>query len=296
MSLEQVDRIRAMLNARRGETLSIDERRARFEMQAQSAALPADVQFTPATINLHLGGLWIDCNGAHKHRVLLWLHGGAFMLGSSQSYRDFGARVAKSSGIRVLLLDYRLVPEHPFPAALDDTVATLAWLEQQGYASDHIATGGDSAGGNLALAAVQMRITQGHAAPAGLWVISPYLDLTHSGASIARRAHLDPFIDPAGMPATAALYLGHVPPDDPLASPLFGSMANLPPALIQVGSDEVLFDDSRRLAFKLEAGNTPVIFQEWVGMIHVWPLFAARIDEGQSAIAQGGNFIMRHLL
>lgn len=285
MSLEQVDQLRLMLLARRGETATIAERRARFEAQMAAVPLPPDVIFAPAK----QGGLWVDAPSSRADRVLLWLHGGAFVLGSAQSYRGLGAGIARASGCRVLLLDYALAPEHPFPAGLDDTLAALEGMISTGAT---VAIGGDSAGGNLAVAAVQARLDEGKSAPAAVWLVSPYLDLTHAGATVATRAPLDPFVDPATMPMTAATYLGAHDPADPRASPLFGTTEGFPPTLIQVGSDEVLFDDSRRFAARL----TDCCFQEWIGMIHVWPLFAGRIDEAEWAIAQGGAFLRRQML
>jgi acetyl esterase/lipase len=296
MSLEQVNRIRAMLESRRGETLTVEERRARFEAQAASIPLPDDVCTHDVMIRADLKALWVESITGRKDRMLLWLHGGAFLLGSSRSYRDFGVRLARASGCRVLLLDYRLVPEHPYPAALTDTLDALSWAERQGYDASHIAVGGDSAGGNLAVAAIQARLAAKQPVPAALWLISPYLDLTHSGESVTTRAARDPFVDVKTMPDTAALYLGQAAADDPAASPLFGSVEKFPPTLVQVGSEEVLFDDARRFARKLEAAQVPVTFQEWVGMIHVWPVFAAVIEEGGWAQAQGGAFVASHLL
>lgn len=283
MSRAQVDALRAML-AGRPAGLSLDERRAGFERQAAMVPLPDDF----AEEVVEVGGVparWVWVDGCDVGKALVWLHGGAFTLGSSASYRAFGARLARVSGARVLIPDYRLVPEHPFPAALHDCVAVLGALDCQ------VAVGGDSCGGNLALAAVQARIAAGHALPAALWLVSPYLDLTHAGASIGARAARDPFIDTAYMPATAAAYHGAADPADPRVSPLFGRMADLPPLLVQVGSDEVLYDDARRLADAVPGA----VFQEWIGMIHVWPYFAHLVDEGGWAIAQGGDFVRQML-
>ncbi len=291
MSIDQVAPIAAAFLARRTQpSPPIEMRRNGFEAQMGSLPLPDDFMTSPVEISSHLAGLFCDIGDTEDH-VILWLHGGAFVLGSSASYRPLAARIAAASGVRVLLPDYRLAPENVFPAALDDAVEALSWLEMQGYSMKQVAIGGDSAGANLALAAVQARLAQGKAAPSAMWFISPYLDLTHSGDSIHMRAHRDPFIDVTTMDATAQTYLGNAPPTDPRASPLFGNMHNLPPALIQIGSEEVLFADAARLRDALQNTGGEAVFQEWAGMIHVWPIFADAIDEGDWAIAQGGNFL-----
>jgi acetyl esterase/lipase len=290
MPPEQLAPIRAGLLARRAAPPPpVEARRAGFA--AQMAALPVDPEVMVE--RLDLGGVPAlrSRHGVESGRALLWLHGGAFVLGSAESYRPFAARLARASGCDVIVPDYRLAPEHTFPAAHDDARSSLDALEGHGYAMANIAIGGDSCGANLALAAVQARIARGAASPAALWLISPFLDLTHSGASIAERAARDPFIDPAGMPETARTYLGAADPADTRASPLFGSLAGLPPALIQIGSDEVLFDDAARLRTRIEAAGGRAVFQEWAGMIHVWPLFAHVVDEGDWAIRQGGTFL-----
>jgi acetyl esterase/lipase len=289
MPPEQLAPIRAGLLARRAAPPPpVEARRAGFE--AQMAALPVDPEVSVDAIDL--GGV-PALRSRHRSasgRALLWLHGGAFVLGSATSYRPFAARLARACGCDVIVPDYALAPEHTFPAAHDDALAALDALEGLGYAMEQVAIGGDSCGANLALAAVQARLARGAAPPAALWLISPYLDLTHAGDSIAERAARDPFIDPAGMPETARTYLGPADADDPRASPLFGSVAGLPRALIQIGSDEVLFDDAARLRDRIEAAEGCAVFQEWAGMIHVWPLFAHVVDEGQWAIAQGAAF------
>lgn len=284
MSREQVDALRATMLARRAAAPPpLEQRRAGFEAQMAAAPLPPDAQFSA---DLELPGLWVDMPGSDAAAAILWLHGGAFVLGSSTSYRSFGCRLAAASNARVFLLDYPLAPEYMFPAALDQAVAAIDRLLARGM---KLAIGGDSAGASLAVAAVQHRIVHALTAPQACLLLSPYLDLTHTGDSVATRAHLDPFIDPAGMSATAATYHGNTDPADPRVSPLFGTVDGFPPTLIQVGSDELLFDDSRRFAQRL----TDVVFQEWVGMIHVWPLFS--IEEGQWTIAQMGAFAHRRL-
>lgn len=286
MSRAQVDALRAML-AGRPAGLSLEQRRAGFEAQAGAQPLPDDYAETLHTI----GGVpvrEVRVDGCDPAKTLVWLHGGAFTLGSSASYRGFGARLARASGARVWLPDYRLVPEHPFPAALDDTVAVLGGIDGA------VAVGGDSCGGNLALAAIQARLATGHPPPAALWLISPYLDLTHSGAGITTRAARDPFVAVDGMAATAAAYHEATDPNDPRVSPLFGPLAGLPPLLVQVGEDEVLADDAIRLAAGVRAAGGFVLLQEWAGMVHVWPYFAHAIDEGGWAIAQGGDFVAQN--
>ena len=288
MSLEQVATIAAALRADTA-PLSPLERRARFEERFAGLPVPGNVVVEEVRIHDGLGGRMVRAPGADARQVLLWLHGGAFFLGSSLSYRAFAARVSAASGMAVFVLDYRLVPEHPFPAAREDTAAALDWLDTRGLST--VAIGGDSAGGNLAAGAVQARIAAGARVPDALWLLSPWLDLTHSGASIPERAARDPFIAVAGMTATARAYLGDVNPADARASPLFGAVDGFPPTLIQVGSEEVLFDDALRFADKLRAAGRTPLFQEWAGMIHVWPMFAHALDEGAWAIAQGGAFL-----
>jgi acetyl esterase/lipase len=291
MSLEQVKPIAGAFRARRTQPIPpIEMRRQGFEAQMGALPLPDNIVISPVEISANLTGLTCDL-GQDRKQTLLWLHGGAFVLGSSASYLPFAARVSAACGARVMLPDYRLAPEHVFPAALDDVIAALDWLEAQGLTPDQIAIGGDSAGANLALAAVQDRIAKGKPAPAAIWLISAYLDLTHSGGSIQSRANRDPFVDTATMDPTAQTYLGNSPASDPRASPLFASMKELSPTLIQVGSEEVLFDDSVRLRDAIQAAGGEAVFQEWAGMIHVWPIFAHAIEEGQWAITQGGNFL-----
>ena len=288
MSLEEVAPIAAMLRARRGQPAPpIEMRRAGFEAQMAGQPLPSD--FVAERVEIAPGFSGLLCRTeASGDGVIAWLHGGAFVLGSADSYRPFAARLAQACGAQVLLPDYRLAPENRFPAALDDAVATLAWLAGR---AGPTAIGGDSAGANLALAALQARLGDGLAMPDALWLVSAYLDLTHSGSTVATHAARDPFVDAATMEPTAAVYLDGADPSDPRASPLFGVVEGLPPTLLQVGSEEVLLADSTRLRDRIEAVGGTAMFQEWAGMIHVWPIFAHAVEEGCWAIMQGGNFV-----
>lgn len=263
----------------------IAARRAGFEAMMAADPAPADCQIAPVAITPALGGEMVVAAGADPRRALLWLHGGQFILGSSASYRGFAARVSAASGLAVITPDYRLAPEHRYPAAHDDAATALVWAVAR---FGPVAVGGDSAGANLALAAVQ---GQAGAARA-LWLLSPWLDLTGTAPSIAARSRRDPFVDPAEMPAVVERYLGAADPAGHRASPLFGPLDGLPPLMVQVGEDEALFDDAARLA----AAVPGTLFQQWAGMIHVWPLFASRLPEGQWAIAQAGLWLRQRML
>jgi len=293
MSLDQVEPIRQGLLARRAAPEPpIEARRAGFEAQMSAVPLPEEFTAEDVRISDDAAGLLCKISGVDESRVLVWLHGGAFILGSAQSYRPMAARLSRAANAQVLLVDYRLAPESPFPAAYDDAIAALRWIDARGFAMENSFIGGDSAGANLGLAAVQQAIAQTGTTPvAGVWIVSPYLDLTNSGESIAERAPRDPFVDPAGMPETAARYLDGVDPSDPRASPLFGDFSGFPPVMIQVGGDEVFFSDAARARDAIEKAGARCVFQEWAGMIHVWPLFAHQIDEGGWAIEQGGAFL-----
>lgn len=286
MSLEEAGSIAAGMRAA-PKGLPIEQRRAGFEARAAATPLPDDAVFEPVTFAPGLGGLRVSVPESDPSRVLLWFHGGAFILGSAMSWRRFACDVARAGRVTVLLPDYRLAPEHLFPAAHEDALLACDWLDAQGIAPEHRAIGGDSAGANLALGALAAR---GRAPGfAAAWFVSPYVDLTHAGESITTRRARDAFVDPDD--GTAARWLAGADAADPRASPLFADLTRVSPSLVQVGSEEVLFDDARRLADRLP----DAVFQEWVGMGHVFPLFAPMLEEGRFAIAQGGAFLRLRL-
>jgi acetyl esterase/lipase len=228
-------------------------------------------------------------------RVVLYLHGGGYCYGSSTLYRDFLWRIAAAGGTRVFCIDYRLAPEHPFPAALDDAVAAYRWLLAAGAAPARLGIAGDSAGGGLAFATLLRLRDEGIAQPAAAVALSPWTDLALTGASLIANAAADPMLKAEQTPALARNYLAGVDPRNPYASPLYGDPAGLPPSLIQVGSDEILRDDAVRMADKLRAAGCRVDLEIWPRMPHVWQLFARIIPEGRRAIEHIGAFLRREL-
>jgi epsilon-lactone hydrolase len=225
-------------------------------------------------------------------RVVLYLHGGGYVIGSPRSHRHLAAAIATAGQAAALLLDYRLAPEHPYPAAVDDAAAAYRWLLDQGIAPGQIVIAGDSAGGGLTVAALlalrDARLPQ----PAGGVCISPWVDLTCSGASYRTKAGADPIVQRTGVEEMARAYLGAAAPRTPLASPLFADLRGLPPPLlIHVGSDEVLLDDSTQLADRARAAGVDATLEVWDRMIHVWHWFLPMLDEAQDAVDGIGRFI-----
>jgi acetyl esterase/lipase len=220
----------------------------------------------------------------------LYIHGGGFMFGSSISHAEMVARIASSAGIKALSLDYRLAPEHPFPAALEDCVAAYCALLEQGINSAHIAIAGDSAGGNLALATL-MRLRENHISlPAAAALLSPAVDLTGSAASIGTNAAKDILVRRDLFPVFQKNYLAGVDVRSPLASPLLGDLSSLPPLFLQVGKEECLLDDVRALADKAQRAGLEVTLEEYENMIHFWQALPF-IPEAIAATFSAGQFI-----
>ena len=228
------------------------------------------------------------------NRAILYLHGGGYVIGSIATHRDMVGRIADASGARALLLDYRLAPEYPFPAAVDDAVAAYRGLLDAGTKPENIVFAGDSAGGGLTVAALVSLKQQGLPLPAAGICISPWVDLTFSGESMRTKLEADPLLGPGPLKWMGDLYLAGQAPESPLASPLFADLSGLPPLLIQVGSEEVLLDDALRLNVAAKAAGVDVSLEVWDGMMHVWHLMAAMIPEGKQAIQGIGKYIAAH--
>ena len=269
---------------------TLAERRATFAPGGRPHPVPDDVLVTEVTA----GGVpayWLTAPGTDAGRVLLFLHGGGYELGSVRSDGELAARLGRASGMRVLFPEYRLAPEHRFPAAIDDVLAAWRWLRAgQNLTATSMAVAGDSAGGGLAVALLVAARDAGQALPAAAALMSPTVDLTSSGASMTERADQDPVSTPAMLAQFAADYLAGADPKTPLASPLFASLAGLPPLLIQVGTADLLLSDSERLAAAAAQAGVDVTLQIGQGLPHVYQLLLGTPEAAQ-ATEQIGKFL-----
>lgn len=233
---------------------------------------------------------WLDTNNSEQAPIILYFHGGGYVMGSALSHRALIERLTLASGGKLLAVNYRLAPEHPFPAAPDDALCAYRWLLEQGYPAEDIAIVGDSAGGGLALATLVAIRDVGLALPRSATLISPWVDMEASGESMLSKAATDPMVQQAMLHQLAPMYLNGADSRTPLAAPLYAELHDLPPILIQVGSAETLLDDSTRLAEKLRMAGSPVTLEVWDDMIHVWHLFAKMLEKGQEAIERVAEF------
>lgn len=273
---------------------SIEEIRAGWETMAARFVPAADLRFEPGNAD-GVPVEWVDAPGVDPDRVVLYFHGGGYVLGSVPSYREFAGRISRATGSRVLLVDYRLAPEQPFPAAIDDAITAFRWLVKGRAQPARVVLAGDSAGGGLSLALLLALRDAGDALPAAAVAISPSTDLAKTGESIHTRAHMDPLVTVASTHAHARRYVGeHGDPKHPLASPLYGRLEGLPPLLVMVGTHEILHDDSTRYAEKARAAGVDVTLEIAQDMVHIWPFFAAILPEGQQAIERIGAFVRQH--
>jgi len=235
-------------------------------------------------------GEFVATVATRRDRHLLFLHGGGYVTGSPALYRHFTWRIATAARARVLAIDYRLAPEHPFPAALDDALAAYRWLLAGRADPQRTAVIGDSAGGGLALALLLRLRDDGLERPAAAIALSPWTDLALSGASLSLNAKSDPMLNVAGARLFAGCYLAGADPRNPYASPLYGDPAGLPPTLIHVGSDEILHDDAVRMAENLRSAGCLVQIEVWPRMPHGWHFFAPVLPEARTAIGRIGAF------
>jgi monoterpene epsilon-lactone hydrolase len=269
---------------------TVGEARATFAPAGPVHPVPDDVMVTEVSA----GGVrahWLDAPGVDGDRVLLFLHGGGYELGSLRSDGELAARLGRAGRMRVLFPEYRLAPEHPFPAAIDDVRAVWRWLRtDQQVSAESMAVAGDSAGGGLAVALLVATRNAGDALPAAAVLMSPTVDLTSSGASMTDRVDEDPISTPALLRQLASDYLAGADPTTPLASPLFASLSGLPPLLVQVGTADLLLSDSERLARAAAEAGVDVHLEVGEGLPHVYQL-ALGTPEAAEATERIGRFL-----
>ncbi|HEY1918515.1 MAG TPA: alpha/beta hydrolase [Streptosporangiaceae bacterium] len=286
-----IDGLRAQQKANAGQAPpTLEQLRATFAPAGRLYPVPDDVRVTDVTA----GGVpahWLAAPGAAPDRVMLFLHGGGYELGSLRSDGELAARLGRASGMRVLFPEYRLAPEHPFPAAIDDVQAAWRWLRtDQGLSATSIAVAGGSAGGGLSVALLVAVRDAGEALPAAAVLMSPTVDLTSSGASMTERVDQDPFSTPDMLRQFAAAYLAGADPKNPLASPLFASLAGLPPLLIQVGTSDLLLSDAERLAAAATKAGDDVTLEVGEGLPHVYQILLGT-PEAAEATERIGKFL-----
>ncbi len=269
-----------------GMRTSYVEMMSRFPLADDVKSIPVDAGGVPAQ--------WISAPGAADDRILLYLHGGGYVICSVNTHREMISRMSRASGVRALGIDYRLAPEHPFPAPVEDSVAAYRWLVSNGADPAKIVVAGDSAGGGLAVALMVALRDAGDRLPAAGVCISPWVDLEAIGDSMTSNAAVDPGVQREGLLFMTRQYIGDGDPRAPLAAPLYADLHGLPPLYILVGSIETLLDDSTRLAECARGAGVEVEMEVWDDMLHIWPIFAPILPEGQRAIERIGEFIRKH--
>jgi acetyl esterase/lipase len=273
-------------------SMSLEEERANLDEGGARFLVPDDV--TQEVVDA--GGVpaeFLVAPGAADDRVVLYLHGGGYVIGSIKSHRYLMQNISRHSGAKTLGLDYRLAPENPFPAAVEDATKAYQWLLAQGYKAKNIAIAGDSAGGGLTLATLVNLRDKGIELPAAGVLISPWADLTGDAEAVKTRADIDPMVKPEGLYSLGEKYLNGVDAKTPLASPVFADITGLPPLCIHVGGREILYDDSITIADKARAAGVEVELLDEPELFHVWHAFAPMLEEAQDAVEKIGAFLQK---
>jgi monoterpene epsilon-lactone hydrolase len=289
MDRSEIDAIRALLGSK-PRPVGWSERRQRLDEVGSVWPVADDVTCEAVDCD-GVPGEWSQLPGSDPSRVLLFFHGGGYCSGSILSHRRMVTEAGRAARMRTLAIGYRLAPEHPYPAAHEDAMAAWRFLRRQGIAAENIVVGGDSAGGNLTITLINRLRAAGEALPACAWLISPWTDLTMSGATLGTKDTVDPLIHKAYLEELADAYAASADRKDPLISPLFADLHGFPPTLIQVGSAETLLADATRFAAAAGAADVDVTLEIWPHMIHAWPLWNAKLEDGRRALLSAGEFI-----
>jgi acetyl esterase/lipase len=272
----------------------VAEQRAIFGEMMAAIPVPADVTTSSGSLGA-IPVVNVEAAGADHARVIFYLHGGAYAIGTAASSVGLASDLTRRAGARLVTIDYRLAPEHPYPAAIDDAVAAYRGLLDGGVAASAIGIAGESAGAGLAAATLVALKHAGLPQPTGAVLMSPWVDLTVSGDSISAKAAVDPALTPEGLRRRADDYVADGGRTADLVSPIFADLTGLPPLLIQAGSHEILLDDATRLASRAAAADVAVRLEVTPGVPHVFQGFAAMLDEGDAALTSAGEFLRAHL-
>jgi monoterpene epsilon-lactone hydrolase len=294
MEQSEIEAVKALLTSK-PRPVGWVERRQRLDEVGSVWPVADDIKFEPVDVN-GVPGEWSIAPGSDASRTLLFFHGGGYCSGSILSHRRLVTEAGRAARIRTLAVAYRLAPEHPFPAALEDALTAWHFVRRQGVAAWHIAIGGDSAGGGLTLALTGRLQEAREELPACVWLLSPWTDLTMSGATVATKDSVDPLIHGGYLHELAEAYLpANMNRMDPRVSPLYADLKGMPPALIQVGSAETLLEDATRFTAAAGAADVAVTLEVWPYMIHAWPLWNAHLKPGREALAKAGTFLHQYL-
>jgi epsilon-lactone hydrolase len=290
MAQTEIDSIRTLLTSK-PRPVGWNERRQRLDEVGSICPVAEDVELA----SVDIGGVpaeWSSVPGSDSSRVIMFFHGGGYCSGSIRSHRRMVSEVGRAAAMRTLAVGYRLAPENPFPAALEDAVSAWRYLRAEGIAAAHIAVGGDSAGGGLTVALINKLREDGASLPGCAWLVSPWTDLTMSGATLSSKDAVDPLIHKSYLEELANAYVP-IGPDrkDPRISPLYARLEGFPPTLIQVGSAETLLADATRFAEAAGAANVAVTLEIWPHMIHAWHLWNAHLQAGRQALDSAGAFM-----
>jgi monoterpene epsilon-lactone hydrolase len=292
MASEELRTLRELLGGFDLSGLTPQERRA--AMASAAAPPPEGTVVDPVEAN-GVPAEWVVAAGVPADRSLLFFHGGAYHMGSAATLRHLLALVSDAAQARVLSVDYRLAPEHPFPAAVDDALAAYRWLLARGSDAGRVAIAGDSSGGGLTLATLVALRDAGEPMPAAAVAISPWADLEMAGESLRTRAAVDVMVKPDGLREAADWYLAGQDPRHPYALPVHADLRGLPPILIHVGDAEILLDDSTRFAASASAAGVEVTLEVWDDMPHVWHTFAGLLPEADQAVERIGRWLQERI-
>ena len=272
---------------------TIEEMRANLEAVTLLFPLAKDIECEPVDVG-GIPGEWIIAPGGEENRIILYLHGGGYVMGSINTHREMVSHISRAAKARILIIDYRLAPEYPFPAAVEDSTAAYRWLLKQGIDPGRIVIAGDSAGGGLTVATLVALRDEGGPLPAAAVCLSPWVDMEAIGQSMTTKAEEDPMVQREAIIRMGEAYLGGADARTPLAAPLYADLTGLPPILIQVGTSETLLDDATRLAERAKEAGVDITLEPWEEMIHVWQFYASMVPEAKKAVKDIGNFILRH--